>query len=223
MFHWLKRIQESTDSADEIMRYFGQMLEDGRHIFDLATGALLGGTDADSIRSDIWGTDKRINSNERRIRRRILTHLTAFGAEGVGGHLAMMSIVRDAERIGDYAKNLFELGALGGEVPVGFREDLIELRDRISRMLAKARNIYDTEDEVAARAFGQDADAVCRRCDEQIEAIIAGDGPGGASATGALAYRYLKRVTAHSANVVTSVLVPVDQLGYWDEDDEDNS
>ena len=42
MFHWLKRIQESADSADEIMRYFGQMLEDGRHIFDLATGALLG-------------------------------------------------------------------------------------------------------------------------------------------------------------------------------------
>jgi len=130
-----------------------------------------------------------------------------------------MSIVRDAERIGDYAKNLFELGALGGEVPAGYREDLIELRDRISRMLAKARNIYDTEDEASARAFGQDADAVCRRCDEQIEAIIAGDGPGGAAATGALAYRYLKRVTAHSANVVTSVLVPVDQLGYWDEDD----
>ena len=223
MFHWLTRIQESTDSADEIMRYFGQMLEDGRHVFDLAAGALLGGTDVESIREDVWGTDKRINSNERRIRRRILTHLTAYGAEGVGGHLAMMSIVRDAERIGDYAKNLFDLGALGGEVPPEFREDLIDLRDRVSRMLAKARNIYETEDEVSARAFGLDADAVCRRCDEQIAAIISSDGAGGAAATGALAYRYLKRVTAHSANVVTSVLVPVDQLGYWDEDEGDES
>ncbi|MDG1492072.1 MAG: PhoU domain-containing protein [Planctomycetota bacterium] len=223
MFHWLTRIQESTDSADEIMRYFGQMLEDGRHVFDLATGALLGGTDVESIREDVWGTDKRINSNERRIRRRILTHLTAYGAEGVGGHLAMMSIVRDAERIGDYAKNLFDLGGLGGDVPPEFHGDLLDLRNRISRMLAKARNIYETEDEAAARTFGQDADVVCRRCDEQIAAIISSDGPGGAAATGALAYRYLKRVTAHSANVVTSVLVPVDQLGYWDEDDGEES
>ena len=221
MFHWLKRIQESTDSADEIMRYFGQMLEDGRHIFDLATGALLGGTDVESVRGDIWGTDKRINSNERRIRRRIMTHLTAFGVEGVSGHLAMMSIVSDAERIGDYAKNIFDLGALRGDVPPEFRNDLIELRDRISRMLAKARNIYDTEDEESARIFGQEADVVCRRCDEQIAAIIASDGPGGAAATGALTYRYFKRVTAHSANVITSVLVPVDQLGYWDEDEGD--
>ncbi|MGD2016926.1 MAG: PhoU domain-containing protein [Planctomycetota bacterium] len=219
MFQWLKRIQENSESADEIMRYFGQMLEDGRHVFDLSAGALLGGTDVETIRSDVWGTDKRINSTERRIRRRILTHLTAHGVEGISGHLAMMSVVRDAERIGDYAKNIFDLATSGGRLTEVHREDLIGLRDRISRMLAKIRNIHGTEDEEAARAFGEDAETICRHCDERIAAIL-GEAEGGSDgAAAALAYRYFKRVTAHASNVASAVLVPVDQLGYWDEDE----
>ena len=36
----------------------------------------------------------------------------------------------------------------------------------------------------------------------------------------ALLYRFLKRVTAHSLNVVSAVVMPVDRLDYFDEDDE---
>ena len=34
----------------------------------------------------------------------------------------------------------------------------------------------------------------------------------------ALLYRFLKRITAHSLNVVTAVVMPVDRLDYFDED-----
>ncbi len=36
----------------------------------------------------------------------------------------------------------------------------------------------------------------------------------------ALLYRFLKRVAAHCANVVTAVVMPVDRLDYFDEDDD---
>ena len=36
----------------------------------------------------------------------------------------------------------------------------------------------------------------------------------------ALLYRFLKRVTAHSSNVVSAVVMPVDQLDYFDESED---
>ncbi len=223
MFEWLKRIQDGANSAEETMRYFGQMLEDGRHVFDLAAGALLGGTDPETIKSDVWDTDKRINRNERRIRRRLVTHLTAYGSYGAAGHLVMMSLVKDAERIGDYSKNLFDLAVLDRGVPAEVLDDMLDLRETLSRMLSKARNVHETEDEEAARAFVARAEKISKRCDVRIAEMVLRDDTDNRSATGALAYRYFKRINAHAMNVITSILVPVDRLDYWDEDDADNT
>jgi hypothetical protein len=38
-------------------------------------------------------------------------------------------------------------------------------------------------------------------------------------ATTAVTYRYLKRVLAHSMNIITSVVMPLDRLDYYDEDE----
>jgi hypothetical protein len=48
--------------------------------------------------------------------------------------------------------------------------------------------------------------------------MVLRDDSDGKSAITALTYRYFKRVTAHSMNVITSLVVPVDQLDYYDED-----
>ena len=37
----------------------------------------------------------------------------------------------------------------------------------------------------------------------------------------ALAYRYVKRVVAHLMNVLSSVVMPLDQIDSFDEDPED--
>jgi len=219
MFDWLKRIQAGASSAEEVVQYFEQMLEDGRHVFDLAANTLLGGTDPEAVKHDIWDTDKRINRNERRIRRRIVTHLATHGGAGATAHLVLMSLVKDAERIGDYGKNIFDLALLGRGVPEEAQADLLELRGKLSRMLAKARNIYASEDEGAARDFVANAELFSKHCDERSEAMVLREDGDGRSAAGALAYRYFKRVNAHAMNIITSVLVPVDRLDYWDEDE----
>ena len=37
----------------------------------------------------------------------------------------------------------------------------------------------------------------------------------------ALYYRYLKRITAHTMNMLTSLVMPLDRLDYYDEAPED--
>ena len=73
MFEWLKALRSQPSGLDEILQYFEQMLEDGRHTFDAATNALMGGTDPATIKDDLWATDERTNSNEKRIRHRLMT------------------------------------------------------------------------------------------------------------------------------------------------------
>lgn len=220
MFNWLTRIQAAASSAEEVAHFFEQMLEDGRHVFDLAANALLGGTDPETVKNDIWETDKRINRTERRIRRRIVTHIATHGASGASGDLVLMSLVKDAERIGDYAKNMFDLALLGCDFPADVKEDLVELRATLSRMLAKARNIYSTENEDDAREFVAQAEAISKHCDARTEAMVLREDVDGKSANSALAYRYFKRVNAHALNIITSLLVPLDRLDYWDEDED---
>jgi len=220
MFQWLKRIQAAATEAEEVIHFFEQMLEDGRHVFDLAANSLLGGTDPEIVKQDIWETDRRINRTERRIRRRIVTHIATHGGANVSGDLVLMSLVKDAERIGDYSKNLFDLALLGRGFPTEVRADLVELRATMSRMLAKARNIYSTEDEDDARAFIAQAEGISRHCDNRTEAMVVREDTDGLSANSALAYRYFKRINAHAMNIITSLLVPVDRLDYYDEDEK---
>ena len=200
---------------DEIQQRFMQMLEDGRHIFDAAANALLGGTDPEAIREDLFDTDKRINATEQELRRLIVVHGSVHGAASFPALLVTMSVAKDAERIGDYAKNVFDLGVakvhLGQEVP-----KMVKLKDQISRLLVKARNLYQSEDEDGARAFLKEADRVEDECDAAVLRLLGVQGENAAGS--ALTYRYFKRVTSHAANVVTSLVVPLDKLDFFDED-----
>lgn len=220
MFHWLKRIQTSVTSAEEVMQYFEQMLEDGRYMFETSANTLLAGTDPQAVKEDLWSTDKRINALERRIRRRVITHLTMHGTGAISSDLVLMSIVKDAERIGDYCKNIFDLSLMGKEIAPEAREDLLECKSTITRLLAKARNIYKSEDPEDAKAFIAQADALAKHCDAQAVAMVKREDVDGNSAVTALAYRYFKRTIAHALNIITSLVVPVDQLDYYDEDEE---
>ena len=97
----------------------------------------------------------------------------------------LMSLVKDAERIGDYGKNLFDLALLGRGVPEDAEDDLLEVREKLSRMLAKARNIYASEDEADARDFVAKAEALVKRCDAGAERMVLREDTDGRAAAGA--------------------------------------
>jgi phosphate uptake regulator len=217
MFEWLSALRSQPSGLDEIMQYFEQMLEDGRHVFDAAANSLLGGTDPAIIKDDLWATDKRINSNERRIRRRLITHAAVHGRTEFPVCLALMSIVKDAERIGDFGKNIFDLSFMGASINADAKEDLVRIKDATSRLLAKSRNVYETQDAAGARAFIAECEELQSHCEAKLRELCMATGEN--VATTAMTYRYLKRVLAHSMNIITSVVMPLDRLDYYDEDE----
>ncbi len=199
---------------EDINLRFSQMLEDGRHIFDAAANALVGGTEPDVIRDDLFRTDQRINETEQQIRRMIVVHGSVHGALSFPALLVMMSLSKDAERIGDYAKNIFDLAAarpdLGADAGL-----LTQLKDEISQLLVRGRNLHSTQDEEGARRFLAEADAVQDTCDAELTRCLAVQGTN--VSANALAFRYFKRVASHMANVVTALVMPLDKLDFFDE------
>ncbi|MEM8947144.1 MAG: PhoU domain-containing protein [Planctomycetota bacterium] len=215
MFKWITSVGENVHGMERMCAAFGQMLDEGRHVFVTAANAYLGGTDIEVIRQDLFDTDKRINHTEQQIRREIVIHTTSHGVNSVPQCLVLMSIAKDAERVGDYAKNIFDLAELNPKAPTGkFKEDLISLKDRISTLMVACREVFDLQDEKAARELIAEAKSIEDHCDHKISQLVSEGKNRELGVSYALAYRYFKRVTSHSFNVLTSIVQPLDKLDF---------
>jgi len=216
MFEWFLSSTDTGAPGLERMRaQFGQMLDAGRHIFDTASNAFLGGTDLEVIRQDLFDTDKRINRAEQQIRREIVVHASVHGTTEFPACLVLMSVVKDAERVGDYAKNIFDLAASTPHPPVGeHREQLVKLKDRISGMMATCREIYDARDRDGAAQLIREAQEIEDVCDDHIHGLLAAERQVDLPAAYVLAYRYFKRATSHLRNIASSVIQPLDKLDF---------
>jgi len=208
---------------EQIEQTIQQMLVDCRHTFDVAINALLGGTDPDLVKKDIKKTDRQVNKAEREVRRELVVHASVRGAQAdIPMVLVSMSIVKDAERIGDYAKNIFDIAREG--VDMSHDEDLDQLiahRDRVSRLIAETARIFGERDIEAAHQILQTEDENLDEYDALVVAQIESGRPAREAVPRALLYRYFKRITAHAMNVLTSLVMPIDRLDYYDEDKAD--
>lgn len=205
-------------SLEQVQSQFLQMLADDRDAFDAATATLLSGGDPASVGPTLRTTDAQVNELEREIRRELVVHASVHGARDIAAVLVYMSIVKDAERIGDYAKNIFDLAAGG----VSFQEapdrpTMMTHRDRVSDMITEAGAIFAADDQEAANLLLAEADRMRDVYDELVDALVVSDGVARDAVPRALFYRHLKRITAHLANLLTAVVVPVDKLDYIDE------
>jgi len=218
MFKWFKPI-DSAAGMEEMRARVEDMLSEGRHIFDAAANAFLGGADPEVIRDDLFATDKRINNLERKVRRQAVVHGSVYGTSQLPTCLVLMSIVKDAERIGDYSKNLYDIAAVRQKTKNDeYFRDLVAHKDQISALLEEAIRIYRSQKEEKAKDFIQRGDAMQDHYDRQVVRLLGTDPQTEQPAATALCYRYFKRVTAHLLNIISSLVVPLDRLDYFDED-----
>ena len=197
-----------------------RMIADARHTFDLAMNAVTGGA-VETVADEVRRTDRQINVTEIEIRRELLVHISVHGTADAGEMLVFMNMIKDLERIGDYNKNIFDL-ALEGVAFSGAEdlEQILGFRDELSSRIALMGEILDTRDEDRARAYIERGDHLRREFDGLVNELVHATAPALVAVPRALLYRFLKRVAAHCANVVTAVVMPVDRLDYFDEDDD---
>ena len=177
-------------------------------------------SDSAEIDIDIYEMDKKINEFERDVRRKVMTHLAIGGKEDIGSGLVLVSVVIDIERIGDYTKNIYDLSVnhpkklVGGSV----EERLTEIEKISFNLFEESIQVFKNQDiEKASELMGYYKENISSQSDAITNDIIAGKignlEIGSASAVGLYA-RYLKRIAAHSRNLISSIVNPFERIGY---------
>ena len=219
VFQFFKGGESTIDVVESTLV---QMVLDGREVFETAMDALFGGGKSKETKKEIKSTDREINTAQRDVRRELMVHASLKNTVDLPLVLSYMSTVKDAERIGDYAKNFYDLVKYGANFEdAPDREELLSYRQRVSDLLADAAATFAARDVDRARHLIAKADGFLDDYDRHIKAAYRSTGTAADAVSRALYFRYLKRVTAHVMNFLTSLVVPVDRLDYYDEAKED--
>jgi phosphate uptake regulator len=213
---------QDGERLDRIEDKIQAMLRHDRIELDLALSALMGEVSGQSVNDQLRSTDRKVNELEREIRRELLVHASVFGGIDTPAILVYMSIVKDIERVGDYAKNLLDLALDGANLST--TPDAAEwqrLRGEVKEYIVDAAAAFAKRDSNRSRDLLMRGDKLLSEFDEGVSALVRNDEPGTQSVARVLTHRYLKRVIAHLMNVLSSVVMPLDKLDYFDEDPED--
>ena len=177
-------------------------------------------SDSADINIDIFSMDKKINAFERDVRRKVMTHLAIGGKEDIRSGLVLVSVVIDIERIGDYTKNIYDLAVNHSKkLNGGSVEDRLAEIEKISfKLFEDTIDAFKNQDiEKARELMGYYKENISTQSDAITNDIIAGKisdlDTGSASAVGLYA-RYLKRIAAHSRNLISSIVNPFEKIGY---------
>lgn len=210
-------IFKEADSLKGVESQLDTMLSDCSRMYSLATSAIFGEAAPDTVNEELWSRDKEVNRAERAIRRELLIHGTVRHAEIEQGLLlAYMSVAKDIERIGDYCKNIWDLANHG--VNLSGHDDSEMLRghtDEVARLLDQGARAFVAQDEKTVHALIPQIEMVAAGHDQLVFNYIKSEGPGSLAAPRALYFRFLKRISGHLANVLSSVVMPLDRIDFY--------
>jgi phosphate uptake regulator len=214
---WLAIFKKDTLMDRAYQRSF-KMLDITLDMFREARESLRNRDDSE-IDLKIKERDKQVNSYEREVRRMVFNHLAVQGTIELPSGLALVSIIIDIERIGDYTKNMVELaldhpGRLhGGQ----FEEDLKRMEEAVEDNFITAKKCFVDGDSALALALLEKYAWVNDACDDRVRDVVQEKDPSirpGDAAAMTLYIRFLKRVNSHLRNITTSVVNPFDRIGF---------
>jgi phosphate transport system protein len=221
MFRTLLRLLKQRPLMEQTSERAEAMLEKAETISRAALDAAL---EKRAPTFDLYALDREINEAEIEIRRLILQHLSVNPEADVTPALIVTSTINAIERIGDYAKNIYELS-------LRFPEPLVEtsgilqlklLADELKQMFSEVRAVFAAGDtDGAADAMRAHAD-LGQRCERLIDDVVNDpDRPCRQAVLIALGARYVKRVSAHLSNLASGIANPFDRVGFHPAEDKD--
>ena len=219
MFKQIFNMFKADSLYEQALGECHEMLDIDLTMFKASIESLRKSNSAD-INIDIFSMDKKINAFERDVRRKVMTHLAIGGKEDISSGLVLVSVVIDIERIGDYTKNIYDLAVNHSKkLNGGSVEDRLAEIEKISfKLFEDTIDAFKNQDIDKARGLmGSYKENISIQSDAITNDIIAGKisdlDTGSASAVGLYA-RYLKRIAAHSRNLISSIVNPFEKIGY---------
>ncbi len=217
VFQELTSFWRDQSSLKHVFASFDDMLATAKHMFELSVGPLFTeDCDIGQTKRSLIKMDGRLNTLQQVIRRDVITHIAVQGTTDIVPCLVMMSITKDAERLGDYAKNICEVAEhcarINGDP---LYPELKEMGERMGGWFDKTRRSLDEGNKDLARSSREEAYTYEKKCDRLIWAL-AEDNEGRNAVAAALLLRFFKRVAAHLGNILTTVVMPFDKIDYYE-------
>ncbi len=213
----------SDNWSNELVEKISKMLELSEAMFAYTSGVIVEGKDENDRQTLLYDRDILINKLERKIRRRVVSRLSAQTSQAeVPSALIFMNVVKDAERMGDYVKNMHEVRAmmpdpadlaLYGEHLAGFTATIEELYGLVRRAFA------ESDEELAGQVIKR-AKREGKAHEEAIRRVTTSDLGTCDAVCLVLLLRFYKRIVSHMSNIATTVVMPVDMIDFYDEDSE---
>jgi len=213
---WLNR-----HIIEGLYKTFDSMLDDSYWMFQYVHEYMLGKDKTASEREKFYLTDQSINRREQDIRGKILNHLVVNPSDAISECLVFMSVVKDAERLGDYCKNILEVVEHKKyekdlkQFPSEIGTFIKNTQAKIFTMFSRTKDVFISQEEDDARVVLSLYLEVKRDCDNALNTVLDLDDIDPSTAVFcALIARFLRRIASHLQNINSSVLLPLHKLDF---------
>jgi phosphate uptake regulator len=157
--------------------------------------------------------DDVVDAAERSVRRTILQHLAVNPHQELVASLVLVSMVQDAERIGDVARGVVELVTMARRPREGpFRDDLRTLARRVRPLFDLCERAFREGDPEKAREVIAAHRAARDDLKVYRQRVAASDLTADMAVLYAGGAQILRRVGAHLANIASTVVQPYDEI-----------
>jgi phosphate transport system protein len=220
MFKKLIDALKKRPLLDQMISEMEQMLAEAIHMYRPTAQVLTGKQKlSPEIHQMIYQTDRKINHLQRKIRKQLVEHLIVAPGSDVPISLVLMSITKDAERVGDLCKNLLEVAEeLGGTLDAGkYEERFGKILGETEALFAPTVEAFCKSDKDLGHEAVEKARHLAKECDQVISELLEDCLDCRQAVLFTLLARHLKRICSHLSNIATSVVMPLHKLDYFDE------
>lgn len=220
MFKNLLSFWKGKDFLAQVLEDFKAMLDDSESMFQSVCARLLDNKDEPDLKEKIYQIDKTVNVLQKDIRKRIVEHLALQPTVNTMACLLLMSVVKDAERLGDYAKNLLQVTEFL-EKPIDralFSQYFDDVDKDLLELFGHTKKAFIETDLDIANLTWDYHKRISKGCDEIVRKVAQSNNlTVNEAVCFALIARYFKRIGSHLTNIATSVVLPLSDLDYFDE------
>jgi phosphate uptake regulator len=219
MFGSLLNFWKGKDFLIQVFEEFKSMLDDSQEMFEAVTKKLIYNEEVLGLKDKLYSLDKKVNALEKDIRSRVVKHLLLQPSVDVTACLLLMSVVKDAERLGDYCKNLYEVVTLLKQ-PINektYKSLFGDMDEQIKNLFKCTREAFIESNKDTAEMTWALKNKIGKSCDAILAKVAQSDLTVNEAVCFTLMARHFKRLTSHLTNIATSVILPITDLDYYDE------
>jgi len=201
--------------VDSAFNDVGVMLQQSAKMLELSVAVLLENAE---LEVDLDSMDDVVDESERMIRRTILQHLSVNPKQDLVASLILISMVQDAERIGDFARGLAELVRFAKRPRSGpFAEELLEHSKMLPAMFEATEKAFRDDDTELAMKVINAHRKLKPKLTNFTERVAESDLTADMAIVYAAGAKIFRRIGAHLANICSTVIQPFDRIRHGDE------